>query len=258
MLLTIDIGNTTTALGLFKGRELLRHLKFPSSLKEDAEGLYRRIKAFIEEKGIIRRENIKAAIACSVVPSLDGKMRAALTRLFGKRVSFLGEDFKAPMPIITGNTTGIGADRLANAVGAYDALRQAVIVVDMGTAITVDLVTDKGEFAGGAIAPGAGISMEALFSRTAQLPRVEPRRPERALGRDTESAIVSGIYFGFRGLVEGITRAIMDELGKRPPVMATGGLSQVFSRESRYITHTDEFLTLKGLNIMYNEVQSGD
>ncbi len=199
----------------------------------------------------IKAEDIKGAIICSVVPPVDRNIKEALSAFLGKDVLFVGEDIIAPMPIITDNPEEVGADRIVNAIAAHDIFKGAAIVVDFGTAITVDLVTEKGEYAGGAIAPGVGISTEALFTRTSLLPRVELKRPARVLGTNTIEAIQSGIYYGFSGLVDGIIKGIIQECGQSPPVMATGGLSAAFKDGSRFITHMDEFLTLKGLNLIY-------
>lgn len=185
------------------------------------------------------------------MPPVDKVIREALSRFLGKDVYFVGEDIVPSMPIITDNPEEVGSDRIVNAVAAHDLFKDAVIIVDFGTAITVDLVTKKGEYAGGAIAPGAGISAEALFTRTSLLPRVELKRPAHVLGTNTIEAIQSGIYYGFSGLVDGIITGIVKEFGQRPPVMATGGVSAAFKGGSRFITHMDEFLTLKGLNLIY-------
>jgi len=182
---------------------------------------------------------------------VDKEIKEALTRLLDKEVNFVGEDITAAMPVITDKPEEVGADRIVNAVAAHSIFKGAAIIVDFGTAITVDLVTEKGEYAGGAIAPGVGISTEALFARTALLPRVELKRPASVLGTNTVGAIQSGIYYGFSSLVDGIIKGIIEEYGSNPPVVATGGLSGAFREGSEFITHMDEFLTLKGLNLIY-------
>ncbi len=199
----------------------------------------------------IRAADIEGAVICSVVPPVDKEIKEALGRLLDKEVNFVGEDITVAMPVITDNPHEVGADRIVNAVAAHALFKGAAIIVDFGTAITVDLVTDKGEYAGGAIAPGVGISTEALFTRTALLPRVELKRPAHVLGTNTIEAIQSGIYYGFSGLVDGIIKGIIEEYGSRPPVVATGGLSGAFRGGSEFITDMDEFLTLKGLNLIY-------
>ncbi len=254
MLLTLDIGNTNTALGLFSGGGLVLEGRFGSSSLADEDEARRRIEGIIGKAGPGRKK-IRAAIAASVVPGLEEKTRRVLGPLAEKGVYFLGRDISAPMNILTDNPAEVGADRLANAAAAYHLERRAVIIADIGTAITVDLVTEAGEFAGGAIAPGPGIAAEALFERTTQLPRVDIERPAGVLGRDTTGALKSGLYFGFCGLIDGLVRGIEGEAGgAAATVIATGGLAHIIAPGCREIKLVDEFLTLKGLNIIYNEV----
>jgi len=249
-LLTVDIGNTETVLGLFEGNSLTLHWRISSLRQRTTDELFILLSGLFTSSGI-KAEDIKGAIICSVVPPVDKKIKEALFRLLGKDVYFVGEDITAPMAIISETPEQVGSDRIVNAVAAHDIFKGAAIVVDFGTAITVDLVTEKGEYAGGVIAPGVGISSEALFDRTSLLPRVELKRPARVLGTNTIEAIQSGVYYGFSGLVDGIISGIIDECGQEPPVMATGGLGAAFREGSRFIRHMDEFLTLKGLNLIY-------
>ncbi len=273
MLLAVDTGNSSTDIGLFDDKGLLRHFSLPSTEETYRDGLYRAMAGLLSEAGADGAEGAEgaertggavtdgaeAAVVCSVVPALDGLMREALGRLLkGAGVFFLGEELQPTMPIITERPREVGADRLANAAGAHAMYRDGVIVVDMGTAITVDVVTKRGEFAGGAIAPGPGVSMDALAERTALLPRAAIRRPERAVGRNTTEALESGLYHGFTGLVDNMIRAIMDELHWRPPVVATGGFSVALAGGCRFITKRDEFLTLKGLKTIYEGIRCGD
>ncbi|MFQ5428525.1 MAG: type III pantothenate kinase [Thermodesulfobacteriota bacterium] len=250
MLLTVDIGNTETVMGLFEGSTLKLHWRFSSICERTTDELFILISGLFDSGGI-KTADITGAVICSVVPSVDKEIKEALSRLIGKDVCFVGGDILAPMPIITDNPEEVGSDRIVNAVAAHAIFKGAAIIVDFGTAITVDLVTEKGEYAGGAIAPGVGISAEALFVRTSLLPRVEIRRPAKVLGANTREAIQSGIYYGFSGLVDKIVSGIIKECGCRPPVVATGGLSEAFREGSKFITHMDEFLTLKGLNLIY-------
>jgi len=250
MLLAIDIGNTETVLGLFKGDELAFHWRVASLKSRSVDELFILITSLFASGGL-ENQDISGAIICSVVPTLGERTKEAISRFIGKEVFLMGDNITAAMPVKTDNPAEVGADRIVNAVAAYDIFRGAAIIVDLGTAITVDLVTEKGEYAGGAIAPGIGISMDALFTKTAALPRVELKRPARVLGRNTREAMQSGIFFGFSALIEGIIKGIIVELGSRPPVVATGGLSGAFRVGSEFITLVDEFLTLKGLNILY-------
>lgn len=254
MLLTLDIGNTNTALGLFRGSGLVLEGRFGSSSLADEDEARRRIEGIIGKAGT-GSKRIRAAIAASVVPGLEENTRRVLGPLVEKGVYFLGRDISAPMNILTNNPAEVGADRLANAAGAYYTERRAVIIVDIGTAITVDLVTERGDFAGGAIAPGPVTAARALFDGTARLPRVDIERPAGVLGKDTASALKSGLYFGFCGLLSGIIEGIRAETETQgAPVIATGGLAEVFAPGCEVIDSVDEFLTLKGLNIIYNEV----
>jgi len=250
MLLTIDIGNTETVLGLFKGSELAFHWRVASLKTRSVDELFILISTLFDSRGV-KAADIKGAVICSVVPPLGERMKEALSCFPWQEVLLVGVDITAPMPVITDNPAEVGADRLVNAVAAFAIVKGAAIIVDLGTAITVDLVTEEGEYAGGAIAPGIGISMEALFAKTAALPRVELKRPARVVGRNTTEAMQSGIFFGFSALIDGIIKGIIDELGSKPAVVATGGLSGAFRGESEFITLVDEFLTLKGLNILY-------
>jgi len=254
MLLTLDIGNTATRLGLFRGSGLVLYGRFASSSLTDEDEAHGLIRGIIEKAGP-GHEKITAAIVASVVPRLEEKTRRVLGPLVEKGVYFLGRDISAPMKNLTENPAEVGADRLANAAAAYHLKGRAVIIVDIGTAITVDLVTEGGEFAGGAIAPGPGTAARALFEGTAQLPRVDIERPASVLGRSTTSALKSGLYFGFCGLIDGLVSGIEGEAGGAvATVIATGGLAGVFAPGCKGIKLVDEFLTLKGLNIIYNEV----
>ncbi len=250
MLLTIDIGNTDTVLGLFKGSELAFHWRVSSQKARSVDEIFILITSLFAS-GKVKTAGIKGAVICSVVPPLGEKTKEALSRLIGGEVFLVGENITASMPVIIDNPGEVGTDRIVNAVAAYDEFKDAVIIVDLGTAITVDLVTEGGEYAGGAIAPGIGISMEALFTNTAVLPRVELKRPSRFVGKNTTEAMQSGIFFGFSALIDGIIKGIINELGRRPTVVATGGLSRAFRDGSEFIKLVDEFLTLKGLNILY-------
>jgi len=250
MLLTIDTGNTETVLGLFNGNELCFNWRVSSLKTRSVDELFILFSALFCAGGV-KTTDIEGAVICSVVPPLGERTKEALSRFLGEEVFLVGDNISASMPIITDNPAEVGADRIVNAIAAYEKFKGSAIIVDLGTAITVDLVTENGEYAGGAIAPGIGISMEALFTKTAVLPRVELKRPARFLGKNTRDAMQSGIFFGFSALIDGIIKGIINELGHRPAVVATGGLSGAFKGGSEFIELVDEFLTLKGLNILY-------
>ncbi len=249
MILVIDIGNTDTVLGVFEGPVLRNHWRV-STFKEKTAGEY----------GVFLRELLFAAglkagdftdvAACSVVPEVNGAFREAVKACTGRPVRFVGEDIPYPMPVITDNPAEVGADRITNAVAAYTIFKSPVIIVDFGTAITIDYITAKGEYAGGAIAPGIGVSVEALVARASKLPGVEVARPERVVGKNTVESMRSGIFYGFTGLVDGIIKRMIAEAGGKPKVIATGGNSGLLKGESEFIKERDEFLTLKGLKIL--------
>jgi type III pantothenate kinase len=157
------------------------------------------------------------------------------------------------MPILTDDPREVGADRIVNAVAAYSIYRSSVIVVDLGTAITFDYVTDKGEYAGGAIAPGIRVASDALFQNAAQLARVEISKPRHVVGKNTEESLRAGIFYGFVGLIDGTVERMKQETGSGARVVATGGLAPLLVKESRTITDVDEFLILKGLKVIYEE-----
>ncbi len=246
MLLTIDIGNTNISLGVFEGEELVRHWKISSFQRPDGE-YGAAIKGLFSSSGLDMR-GVKGSVICSVVPRLDGVFRKALEG-FSPRI--VGADIDAGIPVLVDNPSEVGADRLVNAVAGYNRHGRALIIVDLGTAITFDYVTMKGEYAGGVIAPGIGISSEALFEKTARLPKVGAQRPARVVGTHTADCIRSGLFWGFVGLIDGIIERMLGEVGGDPLVIATGGDAALFAGESRFIKETDEFLTLRGLRIIH-------
>ncbi len=250
MLLAVDIGNTNIAAGVFRDDGFERHWRV-STDKRRTPDEYGIIFSGLFDAAGLKRTALKGAVVCSVVPQLNNVLKAALADYLGVTPLIVGADISAPIKVLTENPSEVGADRLVNAVAAYAQCRKAVVIVDFGTAVTFDLVTAKGEYAGGAIAPGVALSAEALFMGTAKLPRIEVERPSRAIGRNTVEAMRSGLFFGFIGLVDGLIERIVKEAGIDAEVIATGGMAGVVIGESRYIKKADEFLTLKGLKIIY-------
>jgi type III pantothenate kinase len=194
---------------------------------------------------------LKDAIVSCVVPPIHPVLEETLKKYFGMRVWFVGPGIKTGVPILMDNPPEVGADRIANAVGAYHQVRKKLIVVDFGTATTFDCVSDRGEYLGGVIAPGLQISAEALFQSASKLPRVELERPKTVIGKNTIESMQSGIIFGYTEMVDGIVRRIKASLGADTHVIATGGLASLVAEESSEINVVDEYLTLSGLRIIY-------
>jgi type III pantothenate kinase len=251
MILAVDIGNTTTALGLFEtgpGMEVRNYFRVPtqSGLSEEQyKALLESMPGFEDLAG-----RIKGVIISSVVPEVTGPLRRALVGLLHVTPRTIGEEVNAGMPLLVDKPGQIGADRVVNAVAAFEIYGGPVIVVDFGTAITFDYINRNGEFKGGAIAPGISTSIEALSERASMLPLVEVKRPAKVVGTNTEEAIRSGVYWGFTGLVDGIIERMKGEVGSGPKVVATGGAAHLVASASSSIEEVDELLTLKGLKIL--------
>ena len=186
-----------------------------------------------------------------MVPPVEGTLREVCRNYFHTEPLFVEPGIKTGMPVLVDNPTELGADRLVNAIAAFERYGGPCVIVDFGTATTFDVVSAKGEYLGGAISPGLGISADALFSRAARLGRVEIKRPAKVIGTNTVTHIQSGLYYGYIGLVDGILERIMTELGAPARVIATGGLARLISEDSRFITEIDDMLTLDGLLILF-------
>lgn len=250
MLLAIDVGNTHTVIGVYEGDQLLRHWRTKTDVERTADELGVLMRGLFQVVGQ-STESIRGVIVASVVPPLNEVIDDTCRQYFGRVPLHVGPGIKTSMPILYDDPKGVGADRIVNAVAAFERTRGACIVVDFGTATTFDYVTAKGEYAGGVIVPGIGISLEALASRTAKLPRVELVRPPRVVGRNTVHAIQSGVIYGYTSLVDGLCERIRDENDRGARVLATGGLAPLIAPISTTIESVDEFLTLDGLRIIY-------
>jgi type III pantothenate kinase len=266
MLLAIDVGNTNTVLGLYRFTASVAPLTAfqvsaePPTLVADWR-IATHPETTVDEFGVLFRNlfalrgfevsDVHGVAIASVVPPLDSTLRQAAERYFRTKPLFVEPGTRTGIPILTDNPAEVGADRIVNCVAAFDRFRGPCIVVDFGTATTFDVISAKGEFLGGAIAPGLGISADALFARAARLPRVEIRKPAKVIGTGTVDNLQIGLYYGYIGLVDGILARMIAELGPGTRTIATGGLAPLIADGSKYIGEVDELLTLTGLRILY-------
>ena len=250
MLLAIDVGNTNSVLGVFDGAQLLDHWRVETHARRTYDEYGIQLLQLFAFSGLDPRK-IDAVAVSSVVPPLQFNLEKMAQRYFHQRPMFVGPGVKTGMPILYDNPREVGADRIVNAVAAYEKHKGALVVVDFGTATTFDAVSPKGEYLGGSICPGITISMEALFENASKLPRVEFARPPQVVGRNTVHSMQSGLVFGYVGLVDGICERMQSELGYSAKVVATGGLAPLIAFESKAISEVDEFLTLEGLRLIH-------
>jgi type III pantothenate kinase len=253
MLLVVDVGNTHTHFGIFREGEshVAEHWRFATVRESTGDELGAALSNLLSLRGM-SFEDARYSIVSSTVPQLAEQWLLMSERYLSNPMLVVGPTIRVGMPIRMDNPHEVGADRLVNAVAAYDRVHGACIVVDFGTAITYDVVSSSGEYLGGIITPGVEISMDALYERAAKLPKVELIEPRGLIGKSTVEAIRSGIAFGFAGQVEGIVRRLRDELGDDAKVIATGGLARSlvpFIRET--IDEVDDLLTLDGLRLIW-------
>jgi type III pantothenate kinase len=251
MLLAIDVGNTNIVFGLIDGTKLVHQFRAETNRNRTADE-YAVIVRQLLAMHSVESSSVKAAIIASVVPALTDPMGQLVKRAFGIDALVVGPGIKTGMSILYENPREVGADRIVNAVAAYERFKNGLIVVDFGTATTFDCVTPKGEYMGGVIAPGIQISADALFARAAKLPRVEIARPNKVVGRNTQHSMQSGIVYGYVGLVDGLVDRLVEEMAFSPcHVIATGGLARLIAPLSRTIKEVDDELTITGLRILY-------
>jgi type III pantothenate kinase len=251
MLLVVDVGNTHTVLGLYEGERLVHDFRIETSKGRTSDEYHVMLLNLLALAGI-DRSDIRASILASVVPSFNDVFIESIDRAFDHEIMVVGPGIKTGMPVLYENPREVGADRIVNAVAAYERVEGAAIVVDFGTATTFDCISAKGEYLGGAISPGMQISASALFARAARLPRSEIARPPRAIGRNTVHSMQAGIVFGYVGLVDGLVRRLAAEMKSEVSVIATGGLARLIEPDSETIEEVDEYLTLEGLRLIYH------
>jgi type III pantothenate kinase len=254
-LLVIDVGNTNTVLGVFHDKELRAQWRLTTKREQTADeyGILIRNLFHLDD---LQPSQISGIMIASVVPPLNSVLEEMAERYFHVPPVFLGPGIRTGMAIHYENPQDVGADRIANSVAAFEKYGGPCVVVDFGTAITFDTVSEKGEYLGGVIAPGIGISAEALVDRAARLQRVDIREPQRVIGTNTVASMQSGLFYGAVGLMDGILDRLMIELGAKTKVIATGGQASLVAGASKYRPPVDSALTLEGLRIIYERHQS--
>ena len=254
MLLVVDVGNTQTHFGTYQGGELVEHWRFATVRDSTADEIGAALRNLVELRGV-ELQQIDSSIVSSTVPQLGPQWLEMTERYLAHEMLVVGPGFKTGMPLRYDNPREIGADRLVNAVAAYERTQGACIVVDFGTAITYDPVSAKGEYLGGIISPGVEISVEALASRAAKLPKVDLEPPRALIGKSTIEAIRSGVIYGFAAMVDGIVGRLLEEMGEETATIATGGLAHHIVPFTERIDEIDDLLTLEGLRILFERNQ---
>lgn len=255
MLLLIDVGNTNIVMGIYEGDEFKFSWRLGTKVARTSDEYGLQVDSILRHYGV-DVEDIKDVVLASVVPSIQHTLRTMCTRYLGKEPMVIGEGTKTGMKIKYDNPKEVGADRIVNAVAAYQRYGGPCIVIDIGTAISFDVINQEGDYLGGAIAPGIGISSEALFSRTSKLPKVELEEPKNVIGKNTVEAIQSGVVYGFIGLVDNVIDNILSEMKlkkKDVKIVATGGYAKLIASKSKYIEEYDYDITLQGMKMIYEK-----
>lgn len=250
MILVVDVGNTNIVLGLYDGKKLLQDWRISTNRSATADEYGLTLYTLFAHRGL-RLEDVEGVIISSVVPPLMFALESMCRKYIKKEAMVVGPGIKTGLNIRYENPRDVGADRIVNAVAALEMYGAPLIIVDFGTATTFCYIDEQSQYIGGAIAPGIGISTEALYQRAAKLPRIELIKPKSTVGRNTVTSMQAGIIYGYAGQVDGIVTRIREEFGTNPTVVATGGLAEMISAESRTIQITNPLLTLQGLQMLY-------
>lgn len=251
LLLVVDVGNTNTVLGVYDQGGLLRHWRVQTQRGRTSDE-HRILLGDLMHYAQLEPERIAGAIVSSVVPPMEQTWRVTIEEYAGCEPLVVGRNVQPQMPILYENPSEVGADRLVNAIAAWQRHRKPLVVVDFGTATTFDAISAAGEYLGGAIAPGVTVASEALYRAASKLPRVEISRPRDVIGRTTTDAIQSGLLYGYTGLVTGIVERMKAQLGEDTVVVATGGLASFIAGEADVIDEVDDMLTLEGLRLIFD------
>jgi type III pantothenate kinase len=254
MLLAVDIGNTNIVWGLFEGPQLVAHWRLATDAKKTSDE-YGVLFLNLLAHGGQTSTQITGAILSSGVPALSGTFETMIGTYFRRTPMVVSADIVTGLTLKYANPKEIGSDRIVNAVAAYQKYRRDLIVVDFGTATTFCVITKSGEYLGGVISPGLGISAEALFARAAKLSKVEIARPKSVIGADTATSIQAGLLYGYAGLVDSLVERMEQELGRSTYVVATGGLASVIAPETKSIKKIEPYLTLEGLELLYRQAR---
>jgi len=250
MLLVIDAGNTNTSLGVYRGEELVAHWRLTTNRARTVDEYGVHSRNLFQLAGL-DFQAIDAIAIASVVPPLNYTLKTMAERYFDLTPLFVDHTTNTGLKILYEPESDVGADRIVDAVAAINKYGAPCVIVDFGTATTFNAINESGEYMGGVITPGIMISSDALFERTAKLPRVDIRRPQRVIGSSTIAAMQSGLYYGYASLVDGVLRRMLEEMGGKPRVIATGGLAPLIATGSELIELVDETLTLEGLRLVY-------